>query len=100
MSNTSSAVYTVPPVCSERSASINLPPFDFSVRRTAASEQLAMFERTSVAGGVNEQWMDNPPLLKPGKTTRIEISYTIGARMEFPPLGSEDERFLKSGSAE
>ncbi len=100
MAEAHTATYMVPPATSGSSAVTKLPLRDFSIRRTAASEELAIFEQTPVTDRVSNGWMDNPPLLKPGKTMQIRVSYTIGGRLEFPPLGDEDEQFLKSVHAE
>ena len=94
------AIYVVPPGTSMSGAVTQLLPRDFSIRRTAASEELAVFERAPIADRVRNGWMDNPPLLRSGTTMQIQVSYTIGGRLEFPPLGDEDERFLKSIQAE
>jgi len=85
---------------SKSSVLAEVPWRGFSIRRTAASEELSIFEQEEVTELPSVRWMDDPPLLKPSQTLQIQLSYTIRGRLEFPPLCEEEEYFLKSAGLE
>lgn len=94
------AVFGAQKTTSKSSATAEFAWRPFSVRRTAASEELSIFEREEITERLGVRWMDDPPLLKPSETLLVQLSYTVGGRLEFPPLGEEDESSLKSTSLE
>lgn len=100
MAGANTAVYTMPPVVSQNDGATESLWRQFSVKRTAASEELSIFEQQRIADWGISQWLDNPPVLQPSKTMQVQVAYTVGGRLDFPPLSEEDEQALKSTDRE
>lgn len=100
MTGASTAVYAMPPAVSNGDLATEPLWRQCSVKRTAASEELSIFEQQRIVDWGNSQWLDNPPLLKPSKTMQVQVAYTVGGRLDFPPLSEEDEQALKSTDRE
>lgn len=95
--SSSSTTYVIPTCAQKRR---EFPRERGSVSRTATSEVISLYERPQLIDfitrlqDVEEEWVNDPPLLQPTATRHLRVEYHLGGRLEFPPLSEEDSNAL------